>query len=296
VAFFPLLSAEAFTDFEHTTGPDLHFVVAMVCTFAARGRGVRLDLSIPGCFAARRVAAAVLDAAHITFFMYHTGEYGTPLYIRLLCGSSSATASATASRNCTTPRAQHRRFGPRHCCERLLGSEPILGIDAGGYEPCCRCNVGTLVKRLFVGAPRRGREPGKPDSCSTVSHEMRTPLNAIVGMNDLLRDTNLKLGAGRMVKAMHEARNPCSKLNPRTFSKFKIEAGKAISKKPISTCMPDQRTSGVLAAAGEIRGLQFRAHVMPEVPHPPARRSLSLRQVLYNLIGTHQVHPVRSVT
>ncbi len=44
-------------------------------------------------------------------------------------------------------------------------------------------------------------------------------------------------------------------------------------------------TSGVLAPQAEIRGLQFRAHVMPEVPHALRGDPYHLRQVLYNLIG-----------
>jgi len=47
----------------------------------------------------------------------------------------------------------------------------------------------------------------------------------------------------------------------------------------------------VLAPQAEIRGLLFRAHVMPEVPHALRGDPYHLRQVLYNLIGTVSSSP-----
>src|SRR5438132_8294598 len=41
----------------------------------------------------------------------------------------------------------------------------------------------------------------------------------------------------------------------------------------------------VLAPQSEIRGLLFRTHVMPKVPHAERGDPYHLRQVLYNLIG-----------
>jgi len=52
---------------------------------------------------------------------------------------------------------------------------------------------------------------------------MRTPLNAIVGMNDLLRDTSLNSEQVEMVKAMHEASQSMLKLIENVLDISKIE-------------------------------------------------------------------------
>jgi len=66
---------------------------------------------------------------------------------------------------------------------------------------------------------------------------MRTPLNAIVGMNDLLRDTSLNSEQAEMVKAMHEASQSMLKLIENVLDIPRSRPARSISKKPISTCI-----------------------------------------------------------
>src|SRR5260221_4018054 len=147
--------------------------------------------------------------------------------------------------------------------------------------------VGTLVKRLFDSIHREeAANQAKRRFLSTVSHEMRTPLSAIIGMNDLLRDTSLNAEQSEMVKAMHEASQSMLKLVENVLDISKIEAGKLnIEETDFDLHSLINGTSGVLAPQAEIRGLQFRAHVMPEVPHALRRDPYQRRPVLYNLIG-----------
>src|SRR5437660_7505318 len=84
-----------------------------------------------------------------------------------------------------------------------------------------------LVTRLFDSLRREeAANQAKRRFLSTVSHEMRTPLNAIVGMNDLLRDTALNTAQAEMAKAMHEASRSMLKLIEHVLDISKIEAGK----------------------------------------------------------------------
>src|SRR5258708_35950067 len=89
-----------------------------------------------------------------------------------------------------------------------------------------------------------------------------------------------------MVKAMQEASQSMLKLIENVLDISKIEAGKVnIEETDFDLHSLINGTSGVLAPQAEIRGLQFRAHVMPEVPHALRGDPYHLRQVLYNLIG-----------
>ncbi len=164
---------------------------------------------------------------------------------------------------------------------RTLGIGLLVGMIVLGLY------VAKLVTRVFDSLHRaEAANQAKRRFLSTVSHEMRTPLNAIVGMNDLLRDTNLNSEQAEMVKAMHEASQSMLKLIENVLDISKIEAGKVnIEETDFDLHSLINGTSGVLAPQAEIRGLQFRAHVMPEVPHALRGDPYHLRQVLYNLIG-----------
>ncbi|TMG72912.1 MAG: response regulator [Betaproteobacteria bacterium] len=147
--------------------------------------------------------------------------------------------------------------------------------------------VGKLVTRLFDSLHlEEAANQAKRRFLSTVSHEMRTPLSAIIGMNDLLRDTSLNTEQAEMVKAMREASQSMLKLIEDVLDISKIEAGKVnIEETDFDLHSLINGTAAVLAPQAEIRGLQLRAHVMPEVPHALRGDPYHLRQVLYNLIG-----------
>ncbi len=147
--------------------------------------------------------------------------------------------------------------------------------------------AGRLVTRLFDSLRREeAANQAKRRFLSTVSHEMRTPLNAIIGMNDLLRDTVLSTEQAEMLKAMHEASRSMLKLIEDVLDISKIEAGKVnIEEIDFDLHGLINGTTGVLTHQAEIRGLYLHAHVMPEVPHALRGDPYHLRQVLYNLIG-----------
>jgi len=285
--FFLYFLPQAFTGLETHDRADLHFVLAMVCTLLLAGAVFGWICLFPASSPARRVAAAVLDAGSITFFMYHTGEYGTPLYIVylwIIIGNGFRYGKPYLYNSLALSIAG---FGLVIAANDYWAQNRILGIGLLVGMTVLSVYVGTLVKRLFDSVHRaEAANQAKRRFLSTVSHEMRTPLNAIVGMNDLLRDTSLNSEQVEMVKAMHEASQSMLKLIENVLDISKIEAGKVnIEETDFDLHSLINGTSGVLAPQAEIRGLQFRAHVMPEVPHALRGDPYHLRQVLYNLIG-----------
>jgi two-component system sensor histidine kinase RpfC len=241
----------------------------------------------PGVSRIRRLCAALLDAGACTFCMAVSGEAGAPLYVAYLW----------------TIFGNGFRYGKPYLYNSLALS--VLGfgfvLATNGYWVENRTigiglmvgmivlslYVSKLVTRVFDSLHRaEAANQAKRRFLSTVSHEMRTPLNAIVGMNDLLRDTQLNSEQSEMVKAMHEASQSMLKLIENVLDISKIEAGKVnIEETDFDLHSLINGTSGVLAPQAEIRGLQFRSHVMPEVPHALRGDPYHLRQVLYNLIG-----------
>jgi len=241
----------------------------------------------PGVSRLRRVGATLLDVGACTFCMAVSGETASPLYVAYLW----------------TTFGNGFRYGKPYLYNSLvlstLGFAFVLAVSDYWIENrtmgigllvgmiVLSLYVAKLVTRVFDSLHRaEAANQAKRRFLSTVSHEMRTPLNAIVGMNDLLRDTPLNSEQTEMVKAMHEASQSMLKLIENVLDISKIEAGKVnIEETDFDLHSLINGTSGVLAPQAELRGLRFRAHVLPEVPHALRGDPYHLRQVLYNLIG-----------
>ncbi len=284
---FLYLLPQAFSGDQVRNEAHVLFFVAMLCFMVLAAAVFGWIYFLPAPSPARRVTASFLDVGATTFFMYNLGEYGTPLYIIYLW----------------TIFGNGYRYGKPYLYNSLALS--ILGfclvITANEYWAQNRVlgiglligmfvlsmYMGRLVTRLFDSLHREeAANQAKRRFLSTVSHEMRTPLSAIIGMNDLLRDTALNTEQAEMVKAMREASLSMLKLIEDVLDISKIEAGKVnIEETDFDLHSLINGTVGVLAPQAEIRGLQLRAHVMPEVAHSLRGDPYHLRQVLYNLIG-----------
>lgn len=265
----------------------LFAAVGLVC-FMALAAGVFGWIYVrPAPSSVRRVAASFLDIGTTTIYMYYLGEYGTPLYIIYLW----------------TTLGNGFRYGKPYLYNSLALSVVGFGLVIATNEYWVQNRIlglgllvgmivlsmysGRLVTRLFDSLHKaEAANRAKRKFVSTVSHEMRTPLNAIIGMNDLLRDTALNTEQAEMVKAMHDASRSMLKLVEDVLDISKIEAGKLnIEETDFDLHGLINGTVGVLAHQAEIRGLYLQTHVMPEVPHAVRGDPYHLRQVLYNLIG-----------
>jgi two-component system sensor histidine kinase RpfC len=266
---------------------DVLFLVAMVCYLLFAGAIYGWIHLSPAPTPLRRICVSVLDVSAVTFFMLNTAEYGAPLYavyLLIIFGHGFRYGKPylyTALLLSTFGFALVLAFNEYWMANNTLGIGLMVGMILLSLF------VGTLVTRLFDALHREeAANQAKRRFLSTVSHEMRTPLNAIVGMNDLLRDTSLNAEQAEMVRAMHEASQSLLKLIEDVLDISKIEAGKvSIEETDFDLHSLINGTAVVLGPQAEIRGLQFRAHVMPEVPHALRGDPYHLRQVLYNLIG-----------
>src|SRR5260221_585996 len=104
--------------------------------------------------------------------------------------------------------------------------------------------VKTLVTRLF-GALGRAEQANqaKRRFISVVSHEMRTPLNAIIGMSDLLRDTTLNREQADMLQTLRGSSRILIGLIEDVLDFSKIQAGnRGLPKNDVHRREHDHRT------------------------------------------------------
>ena len=244
-------------------------------------------LILPGQSPMRRVLGVFADLVTLTWVMATLGERAAPLFLAYVWITL----------------ANGFRFGRRY----LLLS---LALSIGGFAVVIWGNdywqahrgvayglmigfialslyVRSLVTKLFDALARaEAANQAKRRFISVVSHEMRTPLNAIIGMADLLRDSPLTREQADMLQTLRSSSRVMLGLVEDVLDFSKIEAGKVtIERVDFDLHALVNSTCRILAAQAAAKGLEFVVSIMPEVP--PALRGDPhyLRQVLINLAG-----------
>jgi two-component system, sensor histidine kinase RpfC len=236
---------------------------------------------------ARRVLAQLADVGTITAYMAICGEWAAPLfliYMWVTLGSGF-------------------RFGARYLVSELAMS--VVGFGVAIYlNAWWRANfalgigllvgmlavsmyVLTLVRRLHEALARaEAANVAKRRFISVVSHEMRTPLNAIIGMADLLRDTPLSREQADMLQTLRGSSRVMLGLVEDVLDFSKIEAGKlTLEKVDFDLHALVNSTCRIVSAQAAAKGVEFVVSLMPEVPPAVRGDPHHLRQVLINLAG-----------
>lgn len=126
----------------------------------------------------------------------------------------------------------------------------------------------------------------KSDFLARMSHEIRTPLNSVLGMLELLRETNLSKDQERYLTLFSHAGENLKALINDLLDFSKIEA-KALSIENISYNIHSTIRSvfEILQIKAEEKGLHFELDIDNSVPLFQIGDPTRLRQVLFNLIG-----------
>jgi diguanylate cyclase (GGDEF)-like protein len=126
----------------------------------------------------------------------------------------------------------------------------------------------------------------KAQFAATVSHEVRTPLNGVVGMLDMLKETRMTQRQQEFVDVAWNSSRTLIALINNILDFSKMEAGKLTLEEA------EFSLSAVLAEVAELvqrpaqqKGVGFSWQLGPEVPDRVIGDALRLRQILINLGG-----------
>jgi signal transduction histidine kinase/CheY-like chemotaxis protein len=121
---------------------------------------------------------------------------------------------------------------------------------------------------------------------AVVSHEVRTPLNGILGMADLLADTPLSSEQQTYVRAVKTSGDALLGLIEEVLDFSKIEAGR-LDLESMPFDLPALITDAVelIAPRAQTKGIEIAADIGDDVPRRVAGDAARLRQVLLNLAG-----------
>ena len=146
------------------------------------------------------------------------------------------------------------------------------------------------VWRLEAAAEARDRAEAASEAKSrflaTVSHEVRTPLNGILGMADLLGGLDLGREAASYVEAIRASGRALGNLIDEILDFSRIEAGRLELENEAFDLVPlVEGVVELLAPRAQDKGLEIASLIEPGTPRTLRGDSARLRQILINLAG-----------
>jgi PAS domain S-box-containing protein len=126
----------------------------------------------------------------------------------------------------------------------------------------------------------------KSEFLSSMSHEIRAPMNAILGMADVLWETSLSFEQRRYLETMRTNGSQLLNLINGILDLARIESGRfTLEAEPFDLNELVERVIETLGIKAHEKGLELVSRISPDVPSGLVGDPLRLRQILINLLS-----------
>ena len=148
----------------------------------------------------------------------------------------------------------------------------------------------TDIDRDLTPTPHRpgppAERPGVTDYLLAMGHELRAPLNGVIGMSGLLLDGDLTAQQRQYVRSVHAAGESLGAILNDILDLARVTTSRLIVEPiPFDLKSMIEETASVLTPRAAERGLALRVDLRPELPRHVIGDPGRTRQVLGNLVG-----------
>lgn len=126
----------------------------------------------------------------------------------------------------------------------------------------------------------------KSEFLANISHELRTPMNGVIGMIEILLEENPAPRQREYLETAHGCANTLLSLLNDILDLSKIEAGRMLLEKiPVDIAAVAGDCVRSLSGQAKAKGIDLKLELAPDLPSRVVGDPLRLRQVLYNLLS-----------
>ncbi|MEQ1485046.1 response regulator [Methyloglobulus sp.] len=232
------------------------------------------------------------------------------LYGDCLCGRAAQANELLISDDCfCDPRHEHTFTGMQahgHFIVPLASGDDVLGIMFLYTDPYPNRNQSRVAMLKQVGelmalaimreqaqvVLEKARDMAmqaslsKSEFLANMSHEIRTPMNGVLGMLELLNDTELSRTQWDLVETAHNSAESLLEIINDILDFSKLEAGKIeVEKVSFNLGALIEEVSTLLARRAFTKGLELNCFLPANLNAKWVGDPMRIRQVLTNLIG-----------
>jgi PAS domain S-box-containing protein len=179
----------------------------------------------------------------------------------------------------------HQRGEVREC---MMTATVYISDDFIGYN----CILRDVTELRQAERMRKARDLAqqsaqmKEQFLASISHEMRTPMNAILGMSNLLTQMNLSSDQLSLVKNIKNSSEILLGVVNDILEISAIQNGKVVfENKPFDLPELLHNLTNVMQYKAQEKDIYLQTFIAPDVPQFISGDKLRLNQVLYNLVG-----------